>query len=128
MNESRVRGWVFYDADCRFCVASMKHWGGLFARRGFVGLPLQTPGTAARLGGTESQLLAEMRLQAADGQTRSGVAAWAFLFRRVWWLWPLGALLAVPGFRWLGGVCYRALARNRHCLGGACSIHKHDVA
>ena len=29
------RGWVFYDAECRFCVAGMKRWGGLFARRGF---------------------------------------------------------------------------------------------
>src|SRR5262245_58858699 len=95
----KVRGWVFYDAECRFCVAGQRRWGGLFARRGFAWLPLQTPGAAARLGVEESQLYEAMWLQTADGRSRSGMDAWALLFRSVWWLSPLGGLLAVPGLR-----------------------------
>jgi predicted DCC family thiol-disulfide oxidoreductase YuxK len=117
---------VYYDGDCRFCVAGQRRWGRLFARRGYAWVPLQAPGTAVRLGVSEGQLLTAMWLQFADGRTRSGVDAWAALFRSVWWLWPLGALLAMPGLRRVGGACYRVIARNRHCLGGACAIHTHD--
>lgn len=125
VNDVKVRGWVFYDGGCRFCVAGMRRWSGLFARRGFVWIPLQTPGTAARLGVTEVELLEEMWLLRTDRRTCGGVDAWAALFRGVWWLWPLGVLLAVPGFRWFGALCYRGIARNRHCLGGTCAIHSH---
>jgi predicted DCC family thiol-disulfide oxidoreductase YuxK len=121
------RGWVFYDAECRFCVAGMRRWGGLFARRGFQWLPLQTPGTAARLGVTETQLLEEMWLQLADGRVASGVNAWAMLMRSAWWLWPLGVLLAVPGINAIARVVYRWIARNRYCFGGRCTLHAHQA-
>jgi predicted DCC family thiol-disulfide oxidoreductase YuxK len=120
-----ARGWVFYDAECRFCVAGMQRWGGLFARRGFEWLPLQTPGTAARLAVTEAQLLEEMWLQLADGRTASGVNAWSALMRSVWWLWPLGILIGVPGLNAIARAVYRWVARNRRCFGGSCKIHSH---
>jgi predicted DCC family thiol-disulfide oxidoreductase YuxK len=104
----------------------MRRWGGLFARRGFVWLPLQTPGTAARLGVTEAQLLEEMWLQLADGRVVAGVNAWARLFRAVWWVWPMGVLLCVPGINALAARVYRWIAANRHCLGGTCKLHSHD--
>lgn len=125
VNDASARGRVFYDAECRFCVAGRRRWGGLFERRGFAWVPLQTPGTAARLGITENQLRAEMWLQRADGRTFSGVGAWSELLRRVWWLWPLGMLIALPGFNALARLLYRWIARNRHCLGGSCQIHSH---
>lgn len=128
VKDAKMRGRVFYDAGCRFCVAGRRRWGGLFERRGFVWLPLQTPGTAARLGITEDQLRAEMWLQCADGRAFSGVGAWSELLRQVWWLWPLGMLIALPGFNALARVLYRWIARNRHCLGGSCQIHSHDSA
>ena len=121
-----MRGWVFYDAECRFCVAGMQRWGGLFARRSFQWLPLQTPGAAARLGVTEERLLEEMWLQLADGRVVSGVNSWSVLMRTVWWMWPLGALLDVPGFYAVGHVVYRWVARNRRCFGGSCKIHSHE--
>jgi len=123
--DAKTCGWVFYDAECRFCVAGMKRWGGLFAKRGFEWLPLQTPGTAARLGVTDAQLLEEMWVLRADGRMASGVNAWAILMRSVWWMWPLGALLAVPGINAIGRVVYGWVARNRYCLGGSCKIHTH---
>ena len=116
---------MFYDAECLFCVACVKRWGGLFARRGFEWLPLQTPGAAMRLGVTAIQLREVMWLQLADGRTHGGVDAWARLFRAVWWLWLLGALLSLPGFRWVGAFYYRHIALNRHCLGEMCGLHSH---
>lgn len=123
--EVSARGWVFYDGECRFCVRGARRWGGFFSRRGFHWLPLQTPGTAARLGMTEAMLREEMKLLRTDGRMLGGVDAWAVLLRSAWWLWPLGALLALPGARWLGGVAYRWVARNRHCLGGSCELPNH---
>lgn len=122
VNDAGVRGWVFYDAQCCFCVAGRTRWGPLFERRGFVWLPLQTPGAAARLGVTEGQLFTEMWLQLADGRAVSGVNAWSTLMRAVWWLWPLGALLALPGINAMAAWVYRRIARNRYCLGGDCKM------
>ncbi|MEY4387020.1 MAG: hypothetical protein RLY20_2303 [Verrucomicrobiota bacterium] len=126
VKDAGVRGWVFYDADCRFCVAGMKRWGGVFTRHGFVWLPLQTPGTATRLGVTEAQLLEEMWLLLADGRRVKGADAWAAMMRSVWWLWPLGAVISLPGINVVAHVIYRWVARNRRCLGGSCKLHAHE--
>ena len=117
-------GWIFFDGECRFCTAHRWRWGRIFERRGFVWLPLQTPGTEARLGITESQLHAEMWLLLADGRKFRGINAWSVQMRRVWWLWPLGVALAMPGLNALSRAGYRWIASNRRCLGGACTIPK----
>lgn len=119
---SKAAGWIYFDAECRFCVAHRRRWGSIFERRGFVWLPLQTTGAAERIGITESQLHAEMWLQLADGRKYGGVNAWSVQMRRVWWLWPVGIVLALPGFNAVGRALYRWIAKRRHCLGGACSL------
>ena len=119
-------GWIYFDAECRFCVAHRDRWGSIFERRGFVWLALQTPGAAERLGITESQLHSEMWLQLADDRKFGGVNAWSVQMRRVWWLWPLGFLLALPGFNVAGRTLYRWIAARRHCLGGACRIPRRN--
>jgi predicted DCC family thiol-disulfide oxidoreductase YuxK len=115
------RGCVYFDAECPFCVRGVARWGRLFERAGFRWVPLQTPGAAARLDMSDMELRAEMKLLLPGGRVVGGVDAWAAMLRVVWWLWPLGALLAVPGIRGLGRAGYRWLARNRHCLGGSCA-------
>ena len=120
---TKPRGWVFYDAECPACTAGVAQMGGLFARRGFVWVPLQTPGTATRLGGSDAAMREEMKLLLADGRVTGGADAWAILLRSVWWLWPLGALLALPGLRQLARRGYRWVARNRYCFGGTCRLH-----
>ena len=122
---SNLRGQVFYDADCGLCSRGVTRWGGLFERRGFHWLPLQTPGVAARLGASDGELRAEMKLQLASGRVLGGVDAWKVLFRAVWWLWPLGVFLGLPGIRTLCTVFYRWFALNRHCLSGACGLPNH---
>ena len=119
-------GWIYFDGECRFCGAQRQRWGRIFERRGLVWLPLQTPGAAERLGVTDAQWRAEMWLELAEGRKLSGVNAWSALMRRVWWLWPLGVLLAGPGFNGAARVLYRWIAKNRQCLGGACNISHID--
>lgn len=116
------RKWIYYDAACSVCVSGVERWGDLFARRGFVWMPLQTPGAAARLGVSDEDLLAEMHLLLADGRVLRGADAWAAMLRTVWWLWPLGVLLSVPGFREVGRAIYRWVARNRYCVAGKCDL------
>lgn len=119
-NSSAKGGWVFYDAECPLCVAGVRHIGGLFDRQGFVWRALQEPGTAAKLGVTQSDLLGEMKLLLADGRVVGGADAWSALFRSVWWLRPLAWLMCLPGLHGLGHAAYRFIARNRYCLSGAC--------
>lgn len=121
-NVKKPTGWIFYDAECAFCIRGVKRWNHLFARRGFRWVPLQTPGTAKRLGIQESSLREEMKVLLAGGRVVGGVDAWAVLFRTVWWLWPLGLLLTLPGIRWIGALLYRWIARNRYCIGGRCEL------
>ena len=116
------RGEVFYDADCAICSRGAVRWGGLFARHGFAWLPLQTPGTPARTGASGDELRAEMKLRFADGRVIGGAEAWAVLFRSVWWLWPLGVLIDLPGVKVLSATAYRWIARNRYCISGACEL------
>lgn len=113
-------GVVFYDAECALCRKGVARWGAWFIRRGFRWQPLQTPGTADRLGISESALREEMVLALADGTVVSGANAWGVLLRSVWWLWPLGFAMGLPGLSRFARLCYRWIARHRHCLGGHC--------
>lgn len=124
-NAGTRAGCIFYDAECRFCVREMQRWEPVFARRGFIWKPLQTPAAAQQLGVSEADLRDEMKLLTPEARVLGGVDAWARLFRSVWWLWPVGALLALPGARGLGAIVYRWVAQHRHCLSGACRLQAH---
>jgi predicted DCC family thiol-disulfide oxidoreductase YuxK len=124
-NAGKPTGWIYFDAECRFCVAHRRRWGQVFESRGFVWLPLQTPGAAEQLGVTDQELRTEMWLQFADGRKFGGVDAWVVMLRRVWWLAPLGFVLALPGLNAAGRGFYRWIAKHRQCLGGACAIPAH---
>jgi predicted DCC family thiol-disulfide oxidoreductase YuxK len=115
-------GWIFYDAECPICLRGLRVWGQVFGRRGFEWLPLQTPGAAGRLGLREAELLREMKVQLPDRRVLGGIDSWIHLFRSVWWLWPVGMLLSIPGFHRLGQACYRWIARYRYCMGGKCRL------
>ena len=64
--------------------------------------------------------MTRMHLLRADGRVFSGVDAFGVLCRSVWWLWPIGMLLLVPGLRDVARAAYDWFARNRYCIGGAC--------
>jgi predicted DCC family thiol-disulfide oxidoreductase YuxK len=115
-------GWIFFDAECPFCVACRDRWGRIFERRGFVWVPLQTPGAEERLKVGPAQMMSEMWLLPAEGQTASGVDAWIALMASVWWLKPMALLLRLPGIHGAAQTGYRWVARNRHCMGGQCRL------
>jgi len=121
-NAIKPAGWIFFDAECRLCVAGRRRWGRIFEHRGFVWLPLQTPGTAERLGVTPERLRAEMWFLPTGAAPLNGVDAWIGLMRHVGWLRPLAVVLDLPGLKRLALSTYRWLARNRHCLAGRCRV------
>jgi predicted DCC family thiol-disulfide oxidoreductase YuxK len=119
---NRPIGWIFFDAECRFCVAGRRRWGRIFERRGFVWLPMQTPGTAERLEVTPERLITEMWVLPAGAAPLNGVDAWIRLMRHVWWLKTFAVMLSLPGIRRLAQAVYRWIARNRYCIAGRCRI------
>jgi predicted DCC family thiol-disulfide oxidoreductase YuxK len=119
---TKPTGWIFFDAECRFCVANRRRWGRIFEHRGFVWLPLQTPGAAERLGVTPGLLMAEMWVLPTGAPPLNGVDAWIGLMQHVWWLKPLAVMLGLPGLKRVAQAGYRWTARNRYCIAGQCRI------
>ena len=116
-----MRGWAYYDGDCRFCNALAKRFAGVLARRDIALLPLQTEGTTALFGVPQDQLLAEMRLRLYGGRVLGGADAVMEIARQIWWAWPLWALSRVPGAMRPMRVVYRWIARQRGCADGVCA-------
>jgi predicted DCC family thiol-disulfide oxidoreductase YuxK len=113
---------VFYDADCAFCVAMVRRFEPVLARRHFELVPLQTPGAGGTLGVRDDHLLDEMRLRLPDGSVFGGADAVAEIARRIWWGWPFWALTRLPGAMVPIRATYRWIARNRGCVNRACEI------
>ncbi|MGH9773340.1 MAG: thiol-disulfide oxidoreductase DCC family protein [Candidatus Acidiferrales bacterium] len=116
------RGWVFFDADCRFCVAIARRLQTIFVPRGFGFAPLQDPRAQAQLGLPPEELLSEMRVLSADGRQFGRADALIFLARFIWWISPLAAFAELPGMRSLLRRGYRWVAAHRSCRAGACSL------
>jgi predicted DCC family thiol-disulfide oxidoreductase YuxK len=115
-----TRGWVFYDAECALCVHAAARAQRLLERHGFYLLPLQTAGTAERLGVTAEALLARMHLLTADGRRFAGADAFVEIGRLLWWARPIVAAARLPAVLPLLRRCYDWIAAHRHCFGGAC--------
>ncbi len=126
-----MNGEVFFDANCPICVFGARRLSGFFGRRGFRWSPLQTAGTAERLIISDAELRSEMKLLHLKGKVIGGIDTWIFLLRTVWWLWPLGMFLRLPGIHLLADSIYRWLARKRNCFSGSCggnnSTERHRV-
>ena len=118
----KVRGWVFYDANCRFCLALARRFQPFLASRRFELLPLQTPGAAERLHLSHSDLLKEMQVLRPDGHRSGGADALLEIARDYWWAWPLRQFGRIPAITHILRVIYRWIARNRSCAAGNCEI------
>jgi len=121
---TNLKGVLFYDADCPFCVRLAGRVRPGLAGRGFQLLPLQSPGCREQTGLTEAELLAEMWLLLPDGQKRGGADALLEISRHFWWTWPVRQLARLRIVkRWLRGG-YGWVARHRHCADGVCTVKK----
>jgi predicted DCC family thiol-disulfide oxidoreductase YuxK len=124
MTDSKGRraraGWLFYDADCPFCVRIARRFARVLVPRGFALAPLQDPRVAGLLGLPETELLREMRLLSGEGKQYGGADAVVFVAREIWWAWPLYAVAQLPGMVPVLRAAYRWIAARRSCAAGTC--------
>ena len=116
-----ARGWLFFDADCRFCTRLARWLAPILGRRGLGIAPLQDPRVSAVLGMSPPELLKELRFLMEDGSHTGGANAVLAVAGEIWWAHPLTWLAALPGAKpWLDS-SYRWLAARRGCPSVACS-------
>ena len=114
-----ARGWLFFDADCRFCTRIARRLAPILRRRGFAVAPLQDPRVGALLGIPCSELLKELRFLYSDGTQYGGADAVLAVAREIWWARPLAWLSRLPGVMDLLRVGYRWVAERRTCAASA---------
>jgi predicted DCC family thiol-disulfide oxidoreductase YuxK len=108
-------GWLFFDADCAFCVKIVRAIAPALQKRGFALAPLQDPRVGALLGLSPSELLLELRLLLSNGQQTGGADAALALAHEIWWARPVGWLSRVPGMTQVLRSAYRWIAAHRKC-------------
>jgi predicted DCC family thiol-disulfide oxidoreductase YuxK len=117
-----ARGWLFYDADCPFCVKIVRAVAPTLQKRNFALAPLQDPRVGALLGLSQTELLLEMRLL-SNGQQTGGADAAVALAHEIWWARPLVWLSKLPGMMQLLRRAYRLIAAHRKCSAAiSCAI------
>jgi predicted DCC family thiol-disulfide oxidoreductase YuxK len=110
-----ARGWLFFDADCVFCVKIVRALAPILQKRGFALAPLQDLRVGLLLGLSPSELLLEMRLLLSDGRQFGGADAAVALAREIWWARPLVWLSLLPGMMDMLRSVYRWIAARRKC-------------
>ena len=78
-----ARGWLFFDAECRFCTSIARWLSPILEGRGFALAPLQDPRVGALLGVSRDELMREMRLLLSDGSQFGGADAVVVLAREI---------------------------------------------
>src|SRR5258708_33806085 len=103
-----ARGWLFFDADCKFCTRIARWLAPILERRGMALAPLQDPRVAELLGLSHADLMKEMQFLLSDGSRFGGADAAVLLGREIWWARPVGWVSKIPrmmggfskGYRW----------------------------
>lgn len=117
-----ARGWLFFDAECKFCTRTARWLAPILERRGLAVAPLQDPRVGALLGLSHIQLMREMRFLLSDGNQSGGADAVVALAREIWWARPLVWLAQLPGMMGLLRDTYRWIAARRSCAAEACAV------
>ena len=114
----RVRERLLYDDGCPLCTFQMSLLTRL-DRRGRIEMVPLSGAHAAELvpEATAEQLREAVHVVAADGRVFRGARALRFLGGKLPALWPLAALLWIPGVILVAELAYRLVSRNRHRLG-----------
>jgi predicted DCC family thiol-disulfide oxidoreductase YuxK len=110
-----ARGWLFFDADCTFCVKIVRALAPTLQKRGIALAPLQDPRVGPLLGLSPSELLLEMRLLLSNGRQTGGADAAVALTQEIWWARPLAWLSRLPGAMPFIRRAYRHIAAGRKC-------------
>lgn len=118
--ERSARGWLFFDAECRFCTRFARFLAPILRHRGIGVAPLQDPRVSALLGLSGRELLKELRLLSDDGMHSGGANAILAVAREVWWARPLVWFSALPGAMNALDSVYKWFAARRGCTGQLC--------
>ena len=92
-----ARGWLFFDAECKFCTRIARWLAPMMERRGMALAPLQDPRVVALLGMRHDELMKEMQFLMSDGRRSGGADAAVVLAREIWWAAPLVWFSKIPG-------------------------------
>jgi predicted DCC family thiol-disulfide oxidoreductase YuxK len=122
MSEKADQGCVLYDDSCGFCRRWIPFWGRSLARRGFSIATLQSDGARSRLGCSDEELIADLRLMLPDGRQVIGAEVYRYVMRRMWWAWPVYLFAIMPGGRQAFDWGYRTFARHRFRISRACRL------
>jgi len=119
-----ARGWLFWDAECKFCTRIARWLRPILEKRGMALAPLQDPRVGALLGMSREQLLLEMRFLLSDGSQYGGADAAVALAREIWWARPLVWISRIPGMLEILRQGYRWVAASRSCAAEACPANE----
>jgi predicted DCC family thiol-disulfide oxidoreductase YuxK len=117
-----ARGFLFYDAECEFCIKLARWVAPILKRRGIALAPLQDPRVAALLGLSSKELLRELRLIISGDGQYGGADAVIAAAREVWWARPVVWLSKLPGGMTQLRKLYRWVAQQRQCAAAHCSL------
>jgi predicted DCC family thiol-disulfide oxidoreductase YuxK len=115
-----ARGWLFFDAECKFCTRIVRWLAPILERRGLAVAPLQDPRVGVLLGLSHFELMREMRFLLSDGRQFGGADAAVALAREIWWAHPLVWVAQFPGMMGLLRNGYRWIATRRRCAATVC--------
>ncbi len=115
-------GWILYDGACPACKDMASRFEGWARRLGYEPIPLQTPWIRERLKMDEVTLLAEMRVLTKGGVLYGGANALTYLAGRTKWARPAAWFGGTRMGRTILDTLYKAIAAQRHCLGGRCRV------
>jgi predicted DCC family thiol-disulfide oxidoreductase YuxK len=117
-----AQGWLFFHAECGFCIRIARWLAPILERRGFGVAPLQDPRVGALLGMTRHELLLELRFLLSDGRQFGGADAVLEVAREIWWGRPVVWLAKLPGMLPLLHAGYWWVAARRSCSASACAV------
>jgi len=120
--ERSARGWLFFDAECRFCTRTARWLTPILRRRGIGVAPLQDPRVGALLGMSRRELLKELRFLMSDGSHSGGADAVLTIAREIWWSRPLVWVSRVPAVKDVLHMAYGWIAARRKCGARQCSV------
>ncbi len=115
-----ARGWLFWDAECKFCTCIARWLAPIMERRGMALAPLQDPRVAELLGLPHDDLMKEMQFLLSDGSRYGGADAAVELAHEIWWAAPVVWVSKIPGMMEILRKGYRWIAAQRSCAAVTC--------
>lgn len=115
-------GWILYDDSCGFCRRWIPFWENTLQKRGFEIAPLQANWVREKLDLSDRDLLQDLRLLLANGESIRGADVYRYATKRIWWAYPIYIFSILPVGRNIFDWSYRKFAANRYRVSRACHL------